>query len=75
MSSVKCTRSSEVLNLRNELELILEQAQKLSKDLKINKQEALLLMIAHELAAIHYHIDKVIFGLVQTHTQKEEGPT
>lgn len=56
----------EVINM-DEMKQLLENAKKMSKALKINKQEALLLIIAHHTGCIHDHIDKIIFGTIQAH--------
>jgi len=60
--------------MKSELEQILRQTEKIAKELKIKRQEALLLIIAHELASIHFHIDCVVMGMAQAHmvAQKKE---
>jgi len=57
--------------MKSEMEQILDQAKKISKDMKITRQEALLLMIAHNAFCIHDHIDRIIFGVLQTHAPKK----
>ena len=44
----------------NELESTLKQADALAKRHKITREEALLLMIAHEVGCIHFHVDQVL---------------
>jgi len=65
---VKCTHNIEVINMKSEIEQILEQADKMAHDLKIKRQEALLLIIAHDIASIHFHIDCLLMGMAQAHT-------
>ena len=44
----------------SEFESILKQAGALAAKLKITREEALLLIIARELACIHFHVDAVL---------------
>lgn len=53
-----------------ELKQLLKEAQKISKKLKITKQEALLLLISYDLACMHDHLNKLIFGMIASHTEK-----
>ncbi len=46
-----------------EIKQLLKQAEEISKDLKISREEAIMLIIAHHLACIHDHIDKVLWGI------------
>jgi len=64
----------EVKNMKSEIEQILEQVNKMAHDLKIKRQEALLLIIAHDIASIHFHIDCLVMGMAQAHisAQKKE---
>jgi hypothetical protein len=56
---------------KSEMEIIIDNAEKLRKQFKLNKQEALLLMAVHEISAIHYHIDCTVIGMAQAHGFKQ----
>jgi len=56
----------------NEIERMLKEAKKVSKNLKITTQEALLLIIAHETHCVHDHVDRVIFGIMGAHTPQKQ---
>jgi len=49
---------------------ILQRARKLSKDQKISLSEALLLIAAHELLCIHFHVDS---GFILGAIKRAEG--
>ena len=71
---VKCMHNIEVKKMKSEIEQILEQAEQIAKNLKVKRQEALLLIIAHDIASIHFHIDCLVMGMAQAHisAQKKE---
>ena len=57
-----------------EINQLFDQANKIAKELKIKRQEALQLIAVHELASIHFHIDCFVMGMAQAHmvTQKKK---
>lgn len=59
--------------MKNEIEQILDQAKKISKQLKVTPEVALLLIIAHQLTCLHDHTDKVIYGIIGAHAPKEKS--
>jgi hypothetical protein len=44
----------------DELKKILGQAESLMKKHKLSRAEALLLVVAHEVTCIHFHVDQVL---------------
>ena len=55
-----------------EIKELLQEATKVSEELKITRQEALRLINVYELTCIHDHIDKIIFGIFQAHAIKKQ---
>ena len=58
--------------LNPEIKDLLKQAEKVSKALKITRQEAILLIVTHQLVCIHDHVNKVVFGIIASHSEKVE---
>jgi len=56
----------------DELEKVLAQADAVAKKLKVSRRDALLIMIAHEVLCIHFHLDQILVRPVKPGVQ--HGP-
>ena len=57
--------------MKSEIEQILNQTDIIATNMKITRQEALLLIIAQQLVCLHDHIDKVIYGIIGAHAPRK----